>query len=392
MSDDEALLLERAAPPFSPIVMFVCTFEAVINNINRTHEDLIGVLEPRGAIKALNCNFGHKVLPGFERFEKRPKSKQAPGARAEPRGRLIGSSRRRLAPANVRPRKPQGDATCFNSALEVTIIPGPEDNPPPAVLEYFARNPNKHYAVKSFPTTGKTQVPGVVCDGLVDGTFIAQRWAKYLTESGVAEDPSLPITVVEERPIMLNFKFFLYRASERVILNLSAIAHHLEVVKESGEALPYPVREIKHVQDGQNISFKFVSPAGKKVRVNMFFRGKVNILGAAEFETPRAIYNYLSVLIYDRWGEFINIQPLPDRIRCGRAAAKSAPEKAASPAHLAIPAESIIADDDLDALLGAVGGLTLDPAETAPPGEKAAIGIAALMVLAQGFEDDFGGL
>ncbi|MEL0212470.1 MAG: hypothetical protein VW891_18145, partial [Novosphingobium sp.] len=110
----------------------------------------------------------HKAQPGYERFLKRPKAPAAPAP--EPRGHL-GGGRRRLAPVNVRVRKPQGDATCFNSALEVTIIPGPEDNPPPAVREYFAQNPDKHYAVKSFPTTGKTQVPGVVCDNLEDGSF-----------------------------------------------------------------------------------------------------------------------------------------------------------------------------------------------------------------------------
>ncbi|MEL0212471.1 MAG: hypothetical protein VW891_18150, partial [Novosphingobium sp.] len=53
---EDAALLERVHPPFSPMTMFVCTFEAVIGNINRTHEDLIEVLEPRGAIQALNCN------------------------------------------------------------------------------------------------------------------------------------------------------------------------------------------------------------------------------------------------------------------------------------------------------------------------------------------------
>jgi hypothetical protein len=428
--EDEAFL-ELMDQPFSPLTMFVCTYEAVIGNINKTHEALVGLLDPRGPIKALNCNFGHKVQPGFERFEKKPKAPPPP-QEGPPRGRL-GGHHGRLAPAVVRVRKPQGDATCFNSALEVTVIPGPEDGMPPAVRDYFAGKPDKHYALKSFPTTGKTQVPGVVCEGLEDGAYIARLWASFLTKAGVAEDPSLPITVVEERPIMLNFKYFLHRRSERVILNLSEIADHLEAAKAAaklaegvddmepgaadraeaamradnpaayrlylggGGGLPFPVREIKHVQDGQNISFKFVSPAGKKVRVNVFFRGKVNILGAADFETPRAIHAYLSGLVHDRWNDFVDIQPLPDRVRRTRAAAAAAAAAAKAcaadlpaampPPDLTIAADRVIADEDIDALLA-------DLCPPAPPENRASpkttMTMAALLSLALEFEEDFG--
>ncbi|GFR88328.1 BA71V-B263R [Elysia marginata] len=378
--EDEAIL-ERTDPPFSPLTMFVCTFEAVLTNINLTHEALIELLEPKGAIKALNCNFGHKVQPGYERFGKKPKpAREVHVARG---GSLTRG--RQLTPAVVRLRKPQGDATCFNSALEVTIIPGPEDNPPAAVQKYLAQNPNKHYAVKSFPTTGKTQVPGVVCASLEDGSYVARLWAKFLTEAGIAANPEEPITVARETPIMLNFKYFLYRRDERVILNLSAVADHLETAKsayefaertrgiekaelavaekmfktanrdawsiyegaEKSSELPFPVREIKRVQDGQNISFKFVSPAGKKVRVNMFYRGKVNILGSADFETPKAIYAYLSALVSSRWEKLVSIQPLPDQARRTHGASKPKP-KSSSAAALPGSAATATSGGDLN--------------------------------------------
>lgn len=318
-------------PPCSPLTLFVCMYEATTENIRMTNAALFARLEPRGPVKALNYNFGHKSQPGFERFEKRPKPPAAAPA-APPRSGL--------APASVRVRKPQGDATCFNTALEVTIIPDLDGDPaPPAALrELYAQKPDKSYIVKSFPTTGKTQVSGVVCAGLEDGLFIARLWARFLTDAGVAADPAAPVVVAGERPIMLNFKFFLYRDSERVILNLAAVAAHLENAKaaaafgaaapeeEEGGAprdararlawgrLPFPVREVKHVQDDQKISFKFVvNAAGKKVRVNMFYRGKVNILGAGEFESPRVIYDYLSALLAARRAEFVRVLPLPDR-------------------------------------------------------------------------------
>lgn len=118
--EDETILARRDQP-FSPLTMFVCTYQAVLSNIRKKPEALIRALEPRGPIRALNCNFGHKFQPGYERFEKRA-APPAP-ARAGPAGQI--------AAAIVRVRKRQGDGTCFNSALEVTVIPGPSDDPPP---------------------------------------------------------------------------------------------------------------------------------------------------------------------------------------------------------------------------------------------------------------------
>ena len=308
--DDRTLLDPVLEGPFSPLVMFTCTFEAQIANINRSPTELTDVLGQRvatraGPIKALNSNFGHYCQPGFERFLKQPKL---------PTPRRGGQ----LAAAITRPRKPQGDATCFNSALELIIIPGPEDDPPPEVQIVYAEHPGKYYAVKSFPTTGQTQVPGVVCPDLTDGGYVARLWAAFLTDAGVGVDPSEPVTVCSEHPIMINFKFHLIRRSTRVIFNLVRIVEHLEASKnQKNSGLPFPIREIKHPQDGQNLSFKFVYPIHgreepKKIRVNIFYQGKVNILGACDFDGPRIIYSYLGDLIRDHWHSFIGLQPLPD--------------------------------------------------------------------------------
>jgi hypothetical protein len=46
--------------------------------------------------------------------------------------------------------------------------------------------------------------------------------------------------------------------------------------------------------------------------VNIFYQGKVNILGACDFDGPRIIYSYLGNLICDHWRNFIGLRPLPD--------------------------------------------------------------------------------
>ena len=103
--------------------MFTCTFGAVMDNIGRSHEELTGVLGPivaagRGPVKALNSNFGHFCQAGFEGLLKNPGPRPRTG-----RWGVVHLPYQ---------RKPQGDATCFNSALELTIIPGADDDPPPA--------------------------------------------------------------------------------------------------------------------------------------------------------------------------------------------------------------------------------------------------------------------
>ena len=110
---DDELLLKRPAEPFTFPVMFTCTFATLVGNMSRSHKKLTGILGPmvvagRGGVRALNSNFGHYCQAEYERFLKRPKP-----------------------PPRRRERKRQGDASCFNSALEVTIIPGPDDNPLP---------------------------------------------------------------------------------------------------------------------------------------------------------------------------------------------------------------------------------------------------------------------
>ena len=61
------------------------------------------------------------------------------------------------------------------------------------------------------------------------------------------------------------------------------------------------------------MSFKFVCPnANKKVRIIIYFRGKINILGACDSNTPDKIYKFLNDFILKYRDIFIVSQPLPD--------------------------------------------------------------------------------
>ena len=294
---DDELLLKRPAEPFTLPVMFTCTFVTLVGNISRAHEELTGVLGPmvaagRGGIRALNSNFGHYCQAGYERFLKRPRP-----------------------PPRRRERKRQGDASCLNSALEVTIIPGPDDNTAPTVVAVLSKNPGKYYAVKCFPSTGIYPGAGSHLPRSVRRFLCRGYLGPFSDRGGRWNHPAIPVTILGEWPIMVNYKFLLVRRSDRVVLNLARVVEYLKSVKESGEGLPFSIREIKHPQDSPNMSFKFVCPGGKKVRVNVFHRGKVNILGAHDTESPLAICDYLSVLFHAHWSEFVVLQPLPDKAK-----------------------------------------------------------------------------
>ena len=351
-------LLGQHAEPFSPLTMFTCTFEALAGNISRSHKELTGILGPivaagTGPVKALNSNFGHYCQVGYEKYLKRAKPVLAPAVKAQ---KQLTGYQHKPTPASARQRKSQGDATCFNSALELIIIPGPHDTLPVNIRAILENNPNKFYAVKSFPTTGQTQVPGVICHDLSDGPFIAAQWAHFLTTARVGIDPNLPVTIVEGRPIMVNFKFHLIRHDERVILNLAHIIKHLESMKKSGNGLPFPIREIKYPQDGQNMSFKFVCPdhgVMKKVRVNFFYRGKVNILGARDFRSPQKIYDFLSTIFRDNWDDFVGLKPLPDKTRhtTRLILPPRLPVTPVTPINITVAPENHLDDDSLEEVL-----------------------------------------
>ena len=61
------------------------------------------------------------------------------------------------------------------------------------------------------------------------------------------------------------------------------------------------------------MSFKFVCPnANKKIRIIIYFRGKINILGACDSDTPDKIYTFLKDFILKYRDIFIVSEPLPD--------------------------------------------------------------------------------
>lgn len=344
------------APPLTPKKLFVCTYEGRLSNLCVPVGELVDRLNPSGPVLAINSNFGHKAQRGYERYIKKPVAPK-PGR----------------APAVRRPRKLQGDGTCFNSAVEPVLS-----------IEFPGISRDKVYFVKCFSTTGQTQVPGVLRQDLEDGEAVLRAWVDFLNAAGVGADPQgVPkeVEILSSQPNMLNFKFRVVNVSDRMLLRLAVVAdymHTLEVCavhagrgftdEPGGVALgalsaalreitpprlpallpavlalppavltallprllpprcplvvpPYKIKQATP-RDILEVKFSCCFVVGERnVRLNIFQGGKINILGANSFEAAEGIYSFLLEVFRVCWPEFVKLKPLPDAVRLRQTAA-----------------------------------------------------------------------
>lgn len=345
LADD---VLTKASGELTEPVMFVATFEAKLNNISIPMHDAIDMIDCRYPIVAINCNFGHKCLEGYERYLK-----------TKP-GKTIGT------------RKGQGDRTCFNSALEPVYIPDRADLPP-----------SKVYYPKLFPSTGEVQVPGSLMPDMSDSMEAVNVLVDLLNYHGLGNadehgDP-MPITIKTARPNMINFKFRIKRASPRILLDLYSLGAYFEVLEkrkivvgnvlrgdEADKVLddlphgttlippPFVIRETKPPIEDVKLTFKF-----RRIRIKIFMRGKINILGADSFESANKIHQYMSELLRTNHSKFIRIQPKSDSEHRTKNQTGNDTSDKIVPALVPIaPPVYRLTDNDIDEILG----------ENAPPG------------------------
>jgi hypothetical protein len=322
------------SPPLTALTMFVCTYVAKLGGLRVGFAELTAALcrRPHGCLLAVNSNFGHAAQPGCEAYLKATRPPARP----------------RAAPARNRDRKVQGDGTCFNSAVEPVVR-----------VDHPGLPAGKVYKAKYFPTTGETQVPGVIRPDLSDGHAVLVALVAHLNavmrESNLAGAALLPgdaVTIEQEQPKMLNFKFCVCLADPRMIVDLHGLAAYFvalerAVAVEGGAPLtpaqqawfagwpavvmpPLAIRETKPPTDHAKISLRFVG-ARRNPRVNIFQSGKVNILGADSPEVAGAIYDYFSRVFAANWARLVRLKPRPDN---AARAASPAPLEARRPGAL----------------------------------------------------------
>lgn len=263
------------------------TMEGFLSNVAFHEQELIKILVPNEHIVMCRCNYGKVVHPNYVEPVKEKKSN---------RGRRKKEKRKKL-------RKKQGDGLDFNSQITFVVQCASA----------------KVYKFKVF-RTGKLQLPGVRQNAIDDVIECIGKLAQYL--SGFLKEQ---IEVVCLNPVMKNYKLAVKLRRNHII-----DMEKLKAILLQNRTLQFGHPEIfmvKYTRQDTKLSIKFSTPIKKnekkKTRINIFMRGKINILGAFDTKTTSKICEYLHYLFDKYYDELVvpegvleeyieNIEPIPD--------------------------------------------------------------------------------
>jgi hypothetical protein len=247
-------------------------------------------------IVVVNSNFGAVWQPAHEH---RVKS----SGRQQP-----------IAPAGHRHRQPEGHGGSFNSALEPICAIAANSEVGRALAKKDEKS--RVYKMKFFPSSGSTQVSGVVLPDYADGLRAFDAWVGLLNKTNLLGSPAgiAPGTLAVE---MANFKFQLRRSSTRQVIDFDQLCAVM-TDPDSPIPLPAPIEAstIKYPVEGAKASFKMSWTDGrrkKQPRVNLFLNsGRINLLGFPSREFAEEVYRYLEDVFLSAWPNLVVLQPLPD--------------------------------------------------------------------------------
>lgn len=271
------------APGFSPIVPTTFGLSGALSKIAFNESTLmprIGAHLRYPCIRAVS-NFGDVMVDNFQELVSTKKIDMSTTIKS---ARVRAKKHARMC---AKPRKVQGNGTCFNSSILFWI---------------FSDTYNTVYKIRLF-RTGQFGLPGtkpmMIRDilHLVRNAFIPMLSAIL----SVAD-----IELLSLFPIMKNYKWQRIIA-ENQILNLPFIAERIQ----SDTHHPFPISYVKCDLCSPKLSIKFNTPASgsadasasssasKMVRINIFLSGKINILGAHEVDVTRELCRYIIGILTD---------------------------------------------------------------------------------------------
>lgn len=254
---------------FSELTTTMSVYELSVNVNNVDYKELGMQLEPNKNIIAVNSNYIHKALPGYEKYILKPK--------------------KRHEELKI---KRYGDCTVFNAAIEITVIVDEKEN---------TRN------VRFFPKSGKIQLYGN-CN-LPDPT---DKFIEYLRECNVMEYKDVAI-ISDKEPLLLNYKFVINIGKGKIIKtshvrsDLNSDNHKLR------ELSPFPIKYVADsVMSAHKVSIKF-GEHGNGIRVIIWpLYGKVNIFGCKTELAASLLYDFICDIFNKRWEHFVVDLPPKD--------------------------------------------------------------------------------
>ena len=286
------ILTEMEGPPLTPMIMFMCVYEVGLNGLNIQPEKI--QLEPSGVVKMISNNYEFKTQPGWEfliheKYKKMHKKKKKTT------------------------RKVQGSGYCFNSTIEAVIVLDEVLSELEKDKIYkLAKTDCKKYNIKCFTSTGKTQIPGIICQDLMDGKIVIREWVNFLNKNLQAK---ISIASMYINLINFKFEFNIHPHLPLVIINFMNL-HTIftnEILRLEEEKSPIQIKHIKQPFETKfTIQFEIMD---RRVNVFIFRYRKINLLGGNSFEINNMIYTYLSEVFEKYWDYIVGLPPIPDRFR-----------------------------------------------------------------------------
>lgn len=285
---------------FSEPINTTNTMEGQFSNVRFMEAELINLVNPNEDIIEYKCNFGEKRYPLYTPYKKERKSNRG----------------RKPKPKPIKTRKQQGDGSSFNSQMTCVVrssnIKVNEDKSIPYGCQI--------YKFKVF-RTGKIQLPGVQQNALDDILVCSNKIAQTLNK---ALKPKQEIKLVSMSPVMKNYKFMI-NIKSRQIVNLPMMKTIISCIKYknieklmqlSGKNIDIPehpsIFMIKYSRQDTKMSSKFITPTNKKkdktTRVNIFMRGRINILGALNTQITKKICDLLYWIFITFWEKLIVVE------------------------------------------------------------------------------------
>jgi hypothetical protein len=289
--------LDVAHEKFAPIIPTTFGLSGVLSNVSFNEDALMPFIKDHLCYPCVCavCNFGHVETEDYVRL------------RAEGRISLASVEKSRRAHTKkqtrpcAKPRKIQGDGTCFNSSI---------------LFWLFSETHNTVYKIRLF-RTGQFGLPGTkpcmirdILDMLRSSfipllhTILRAYKASVSFRDG---DVSPPITLISLVSIMKNYKWK-RELGPNMLLNLHAISARINSDARAGigadaSALPFSISYANYGASDAKLSVKFITPIehreNKTVRVNIFPSGKINILGAHDSTVTKNICAYLIAILAD---------------------------------------------------------------------------------------------
>jgi hypothetical protein len=182
-------------------------------------------------------------------------------------------------------RKKQGDGTAFNSQITFVARSTEVDG-----VKY------KDYKFKVF-RTGYLELPGAHPSAIDDIQKCIGRIVELMNfylHPGEADAGQL-IAIRNINPVMKNYKFIV-KMPENAILDLAKLRDYITSEIEVFVGGPR-IFSIKYTRQETKLSVKFSTPSKtdpyKRMRVNIYLRGKVNILGAYTAKDTKRVCRFL---------------------------------------------------------------------------------------------------